>query len=252
MVWKILAGAIVAAFWTLAAFAQIGGPMFPGPGIGVRPPPAATTLNTASNTSGATLTLAITVPANAAIGVCVNEFSGTDGTMADATNGAYTKVTSVADTDGTKTQMFVFYSSASLSSVTLTYTKGVSGSQTGLAAAYITNVTATDASVTKTGVSTAANPPVLSLISNATSSVNVMMLACSGGQMAASGLAFTQDGAWGSALGSVISQQANAGTQVSGASQLVSTSGSTATWAPTWSAPGVARDRGAIIIGMKP
>lgn len=126
---------------------------------------AVTDLTSASNSAGATLTLSITVPAGALIVVIVSEVtSAAAGTMADATNGAYTLGTSGAMSGAAGFGMvFYFANSAALSAVTLTYTKQTSGRITSLSAFYATGIATTtplDTAVTATTAVNSATPTV--------------------------------------------------------------------------------------------
>src|SRR6516162_866818 len=79
-------------------------------------------LASTSGAAGATLTMSITVPAGALIVVVAAEVtSASAGSMADATNGAYTLASSGAmSTAAGFGMVFYFMNSAALSAVTLT------------------------------------------------------------------------------------------------------------------------------------
>src|ERR1035437_3073657 len=83
-------------------------------GLHTTAPIVVTSLGTAFNAAGATLTLAITVPAGAAIIVSASEYNvTTGGTLSNTTNGAYTAVKTQSDVV-TQLTAFVFLNSAAL------------------------------------------------------------------------------------------------------------------------------------------
>lgn len=122
-----------------------------------------TNVGTASNTTGATLTETISVPAGVTVFVIVTEQNGLGtvtsvGTVSDSVNGAYTAEETgfiVGSANYGVGGVFIFSNSAVLSSATLTYTKNKSTSEASISVFYATgvsNVSPLDSAVTASAI----------------------------------------------------------------------------------------------------
>lgn len=149
-----------------------------------------------SNGSGATITASITVPAGAAIFVFIQEDSPSyaSGTLADAINGAYTRIATDANNGiggNGGSSLWYFLNSAALSSTTLTYTKGQS-SGASWAYFYATGVNAIDPAVT---AHTVGNSTTASVTSGTPAVAGELFIAANSSNLI--GSTYTQDTANG-------------------------------------------------------
>ena len=198
-----------------------------GRGANPVPLPVVTNINTATSSSGATCTMSLTVPAGATIFVLVGENAGTIGTLADATNGSYTAVSSVSFNAAADVgAIFVFDGSAALSGVTLTYTKHTTGDSVVMTAFYVSNVSASsviDVAVTATATGSSTAPSVTGGTPGATNELVVGGVFCTGAPT------YTQAGGFGATPSSV---SVSTTLTVAGGSMFNNGSGTT-TFAPT-------------------
>jgi len=162
-------------------------------GGGHRPNPIiVTNIGTASNTSGATVTLTgVTVPAGALIFVVAVEYIGgtntTGGSISDATNGSYTAGTALPNGDNPSYvqyrgfgRYYYFPNSGALSGATITYTKNSNNAQAAISAFYATGILATsplDTAVTASNSDSPSTNPLFTLTSGTPSVAGELMVA---------------------------------------------------------------------------
>lgn len=221
--------------------------LFPFPSfVPVIAGPKITDLGHTSATT-ASVTLTITVPAGATIVVCVVDVMGTAiAAPSDATNGSYTQIATLGMNNNTAANgacaMYYFQNSASLTSITLTYT-GSAGSGRSISAVYLTGVPTTgvlDTAVTNTGFGSSTAPTVTSAGTAGQSSE--MLIAMVG---------YFQSGTFTQDTGNGWSTPPNADTGTNaqlGAGSQINTGTGTKTFAPTL---GTARTWATIIAGFK-
>lgn len=219
-----------------------------------------TDLGTNSNEAGATVALtSVTVPAGSTIVIFVDEAAaGASPSISDGTNTyAIPTGASVLAFGGNTDSLRCYVAfNASLSSGTITYTKGTSGRPTSIIGVAVSGVlTATDpvdGAVTATNTGPNADPATLSITSGTPAVSGEAFLACAGGQMGGA-ITFTIDSGngWATPPGGATSGTTNSSCQIGGGS-LVNSGVGTKVWNPTWSSPGLSRVRAGILIGLKP
>lgn len=204
--------------------------------------PVATNIGTQTSTSGATCALTgVTAPAGSLIIVVVVETSGSAGGVADGTNGAYSLAASEQfNTAADIGAIYYFENSAALSAATITYTKGVSGSNVAMSAFYIVGAAAPDPAISAAASgASSVNPALVSGPPSATGEIIIAALMCLGAPT------YTQSADF--ATPPVLASVSTSATLAGGVT--LSTKGLLASFAPTL---GTAEAWAAIIIGFEP
>jgi hypothetical protein len=190
-------------------------------------------LGSTSSSTGATLTLTVTVPAGALIFVAIHEKTTTaGGTVGDGGTNSYTAINSAnpnASTANGIGKNFYAWNAGALSAATLTYTKAGSGNSSSMSAFYATGIQTSadplDAAVTATPTTgSSTTPSVTSGTPGAAGELMVGAVAWLG----ATTDTFTEDGAYATPPDSAFSFNTGVG-----GGNLVNAGSAAKTYAPT-------------------